>query len=322
MRSRSILAVVALGAALWAQPARAAEEYRTFTLNDGRVIVAEVLETKATGLQVKIPQGEIFIPFDQLAGMEEADVDHYRAQDDVYVYVAADATFRAGFVAAFDGLKHLKVLGPDDPGGVLTPDERQAAARCDVDLDCLTKALHDNPRWMWIVVGKMAGTDAVFDGALSTGPTRTHTSAPRVDLDAVNAAAEKAIQINPPPPAAVATGSPRAKHARAPLTRSRVDALRFVPLPGYPSLVVGDTGGFGLALGAVIPATALWIGATGKTTQSPVGQIALGLGGYYAATVVANEVLGMRTLKHQGGTAVGVVPTAKGGASVQVTFLR
>lgn len=319
MRRLPPLLLMALGTALLGPPARAAEEYRTFTLKDGRVLVAEVLQTKATGMQVQVPQGEIFLPFDQLSDMAEADADRYEAQDDVYVYVAADPSYRSGFVAAFDGLKHLKVLGPDQSGGVLTPDEQRAASACAVDLDCLAKALHENPRWMWIIVGTMSGTDAVFDGRLSTGDTRTHVTAPRVDLDAVNRAAATAIQITPPAPAPVATEG--GHRPGSPLTRARVDALRFVPLPGYPSLVAGDMQGFGIALAAVVPATVLWVGATGKAAQTRVGHVALGLGGYYAATVVANEVLGLRTVKHEG-TAVGVVPTRNGGAGVQVTITR
>ena len=107
------------------------------------------------------------------------------------------------------------------------------------------------------------------------------------------------------------------------MTRDRVLALSFVPIPGYPSLAQGDAAGFGLAVAAVVPATALWVGATGKSAQSPAGHVALGAAGYYAATVAANQALGFRTFRRGESTlAVGVAPTEQGGTSVRLTVVH
>jgi hypothetical protein len=336
------IGAVALGL-LTAAPAEA-EEVRAFTLTDGRVFVAEVLATEGTGMRVRIPQGETFVSFDELADMAFAEATELEQQGDWYVFLAADATYRAGFVTPYQSVAGLHLIESGDP--VLSAEEWRAATLCDTDRDCIVEALHGNAHWMWVVAARMEGSDAVFDGAVTTGETRTHTSAPRVDAEAVNQAALEAIELTwipvestslvvdttpePEPVPKVRTPrepkvrTPREPKARTPMTRDRVATLSFVPLPGYTSLAQGDAEGFGLALATVVPATALWVGATGKNSQSVGAHVAVGLAGFYAATVVANQAFGIRSLDRGGvgEIAVGVAPTEEGGAGVQVILVR
>ena len=74
----------------------------------------------------------------------------------------------------------------------------------------------------------------------------------------------------------------------------------------------------------MVPATVLWVGATGQNAQSVGGHVAVGVAGFYAATVVANQAFGMRSFERGGGgdIVVGVTPTEEGGAGVQVTLVR
>ncbi|MBW2254877.1 MAG: hypothetical protein JRI25_09820 [Deltaproteobacteria bacterium] len=324
------IAAAALGL-LTAAPARA-EEFRTFTLSDGRVFVAEVLATEGTGMRVRVPQGETFVPFGELVDMVPAEAGQLAQQDDWYLYLASDATYRAGFATSYQSVPGLHLVEGGDP--VLSAEEWRAAIACDTDLDCVVEALRGNAHWMWVVAARMDGSMAVFEGAVTTGKTRTTASAPRVDPEAVNQAALEAVHLTWRPVESTETvvdttpaptpKPPREPRVRTPMTRDRLVALSFVPLPGYTSLAQGDSKGFGLAMATVVPATVLWVGATGKNAQSVGGHVALGVAGFYAATVVANQAFGMRSFHHGGGgdVVVGVSPTEEGGAGVQITLVR
>lgn len=321
--------VLGLLSLLLAPLASASEEYRVFTLADGRVLVAEVLATEASGLRVRVPQGETWIPFTELMDMVPVDREKYEAQEPWGLFLASDAAYRPGFLAIYEGLPSLVIAGEEEGEPLLTPEQTAAAVACDVDLECIVDALAATPRWMWVVVARMEGGEATFEGAVSTGATRTSASAPRVDIEAVNDAAWDALGLEPAPEepaAAVVAPEPVVPVApppriREPMDRDRVLALSFAPLPGLPSLVQGDEAGFGLAVATVVPATVLWVGATGKNSQSPLQHALLGAGGYYAATVVANQVFGLRSLR-RADAAVGLVPTAEGGAALQLTLVR
>jgi len=323
------LGAVVLGL-LAAAPAWAGE-YRAFTLSDGRTFVAEVLATEGTGMRLRVPQGETFVSFGDLVDMVPAVAADLEQQEDWLLILAADATYRAGFATPYQSVPGLKLVEAGDP--VLGAGEWAAVLACDVDRDCIVDALDANPHWMWVVTARMDGSEAVFEGAVTTGTTRTSATAPRVDPEAVNRAALEAILLTwkpiepaetvvdatPPPTPA----PPREPRVRTPMTRDRLLALSFVPLPGYTSLAQGDPQGFGLALATVVPATALWVGVAGEDVQSAAAHAALGVAGFYAATVVANQAFGMRSFRRGGGElAVGVTPTEEGGAGVQITLVR
>lgn len=107
------------------------------------------------------------------------------------------------------------------------------------------------------------------------------------------------------------TRTPPPPPIRSAWARDRVLAASFVPLPGFPSFAQGDAAGGALALAAVLPTTALWVGATGKNAQGVGEHVALAVGGYYVSTVLFNQVLGLRSLG--GGTlAVGAAPAPDG----------
>jgi len=317
---------LALALLAWA-PSALAAEYRAFTLSDGRTFVAEVLATEATGMRVRVPPGETVVPFELLVDMVPVDEAAYLSQDPMLVYIAADGPYRSGFAGAFHAIPGVLVV--DDANTLVSGEERRAAAVCGADLACVVDALDGNAASMWVVVGRMDGTNAVFDGATTKGPTRTTASAPRSDVGAVNAAAWKVLGLTPHEQSVVSLTPepepegrpPRTPRERSEMTSERAVALSFVPVPGMANAAAGDWAGFGIGMAAVVPATVLWIGATGKVTQSPVGHVALGLGGYYVATVTANHILSATRLGDKG-VAVGVAPMRGQGAQLTVTIAR
>lgn len=325
-----IRASLVLALTAWA-PSALAAEYRAFTLTDGRTFVAEVLASEGTGMRIRLPPGESFVPYENLADMAPVDEAAFATQDDIYVYVVSDAPYRSGFQASYRGLPGVTLVGAD-PDPILSPEEQRAAALCGTDLACVVAAVDDNAHWMWVVLGQMDGTDATFESTVSKGGSRTLARAPRADVDAVTSAARAAIGLStaatlirePVPVVADPVRPPREPRSpRAPreMTADRAVALSFVPVPGLPSAAAGDWGGFGIGLATALPATAVWVGATGKTAQSPFGHVALGLGGYYAATVVTNQILSATRLRDDG-LAVGVAPIRGEGAQITVTLAK
>jgi hypothetical protein len=90
-------------------------------------------------------------------------------------------------------------------------------------------------------------------------------------------------------------------------------ASSFIPLPGYTSFAQGDTAGGLLSIVTVVPLTAAWTGVAGKTSQTSGEHVALSVGGFYVATVVANQVFGLNTQRRS--VAASVAPV-EGGAVI------
>lgn len=113
---------------------------------------------------------------------------------------------------------------------------------------------------------------------------------------------------------ALASDAPGPKHGW--VTPGKVRALAFVPVPGFPSMLQGDWGNAGLSLAVTAPAVALWVGAATTTAEWRAESWAVSAGGAYAATVVVNQVMGMRSYR-RARPLVAVHPQ-RGGARVVV----
>ena len=99
---------------------------------------------------------------------------------------------------------------------------------------------------------------------------------------------------------------------------AKLFGMSFVPLPGYPSLRQGDTAGFALSMAVVLPATAGWIGATGKNAQSVPEHAAMSIGGFYVATVAINQLFGKRSRDRAAKFAMGIGPATDQGEGTMV----
>lgn len=311
------------GALLASAPAFAQDQYRTFQLSDGREFTAIIEATESTGFRVRVPQGQMTVPFSQLYDMMPVTQAEYDVQEDWVIWLAAPAEREKGLIAAFEAVPHVRVSGGTKGiGPRIGPEQAEAAAACDQDMLCIAKAFEAAP-WVWIVVARQEGADLVFE-------TQTNLGTPRENP--VRAGMLSAVEIGNAPwtilevtevkdPSSAITPIDPVKPVKPPKSADAAEArkMAWMPVPGMPSLARGDMGGFGLSLATALPASVLWVGAVGQNTQSVAGTALVGLGGYYAITVAVNHAVGLKGLD---GAAVGVAPTAGGGGMITLTAAR
>ncbi len=318
--------ITAVALALLANTASAqdVEQYRTFKLSDGREFTAIILATEAAGFQVRVPQGEMAVPFAQLFDMVPVTKVEYDAQPDWVVYLAVPPERQRGLASSFAVIPHLVVYGsPEAPTGTrITAEMEAAASGCDLDVDCIAAALAGAP-WVWIVTAKQEASDLVFAAQTNQGtPRQNPVRAGMINADQIANAPWNVLELTP---VAGAVIGPQVVGNDPALMEKRAKAIKasYIPVPGMSALANKDMGGFGLAMATTIPATALWVGAVGKTTQSPAALAVLGLGGYYAITVAVNQATGLRGLKKPASkTVVSLGPTEGGGAMITVMGSR
>lgn len=327
-RALLTLGLLACAAEAYAQDSA---QYRHLELSDGRTFEAIILATEPSGFKVKVPQGEMKIPFPLLRDMVPSDKAAYDAQPDWYVYLAVPEERRRGVAAAFEAIPHVDVHGmPGAPAGRLTAQQEQAAAGCGTDISCVGTATKDAP-WMWVVSVNQEGTELVFESRtnLDVGPARNPLRAQMIDGAKVGQAAWTALELVPNSAESVAVAPTdgkdpaEPKEAKAPKEPKAggggSSKLAYVPLPGAPALANGDMGGFGLAMAVAVPATALWVNAVGHEATRPVEHVALGVGGFYALTLAVNHAVAGRGAASD--VVVGMQPS-RGGAAVSVTVAR
>lgn len=271
-------------------------QYRHLSLADGRTVTAEVLSTEPTGLRMRTPQGVSLVAFELLLDMVPSEEGAYAAQRPWTVHVAAPPEVRDPLIDALRALPEVDVHPVEEPTEEITPAQAHLASRCALDLECVVRALEDAP-WRWVVVA-LPDTDGGVRlvSAVTTGTTRHRAKPASLTPQDLWSSVHEILHMEVPsgqlPKAVVAPPRPAGV-----LEPEKVVALSFTPLPGFPSLRQGDGVGFAKALGIVAPATALWVGAVGKNAQSLPETAALGAVGFYAATVLANQVTGAASSK-------------------------
>lgn len=317
--------VLLLGLALPGSVQAVEPQYRQLRLVDGRQFVAQIVSTESDGLALELPQGKALVPFDLLVDMLPSDALSYQSQPDWSVWIVAeDDADRSALLAAFGAVEGVRAM----PVGEGVPEAVADQSReCGTDLDCIARVSEESG-WRWIVRARRKAS-----GALQlTSRTNTTADPTTIDVQAPLARVDQHVHellslerpYEPPPSVAVdpVTVAPvEPVEVEGPVIaksdRRRVVVQSFVPLPGYPSLKRGDTKGFATALGLVVPATAIWVGAVGQGSQSPGEFTALSVAGFYGATVLTNQVIGQRTLQRQA-AAVSVAPTERGGTQLIV----
>jgi hypothetical protein len=320
------------------------KQYRELKLTDGRTIKAEVLETVATGLEMRVPQGKTLISFEILMDMVPIEAPEYRVQEPVRVYVHAPGN-EEKFAAVYGAIEKLELAGESNlPPGVVI-----ALEGCEADFDCMSDALSGQP-WMWLVTATPPTDDreaALIVRGRTTGgqqiaieETRTDTATDiwhaahavigligegDVPKSVLSALGEDKVDLQPEP----------APDPEAGLgwTKARVYSSSFFPVPGYTAARQGDTGGLavGLTVGLLgTGATAGILAATRAADSGPIDGLDGRIDGgeaaeiavfsaatYYALSVVLNQATGMRAYNRAKGASVGlsVQPTRGGGAS-------
>jgi len=306
----------------------AAPAYREVTLLDGRVYVGEVVTTEPAGVRLRLPQGQVVVPFHQLQNMAPSTASAFEGQREWEVVVVGADEPRRWVEQAVRTLPATKVAGDTGLRFPLNPGQVAVARKCAPEtISCAIQATQRDELWAWVVTVSVDDTGE----ALLRGATSSDSAGRTVRLDnlydagallrgldelfglsQVPGRSQAATTLAASAPAgaiARATKSPKSKPskdrtprvARAP---SEGAASAFVPVPGYTALRDGDMGGFGLALAVVVPTTAAWVGLTGSQSQSLGEHAALSVGGYYLTTVLVNQVLGSSGAR----AAVGVAP--------------
>ncbi|MEQ1501624.1 MAG: hypothetical protein ABMB14_05305 [Myxococcota bacterium] len=321
---RTVLCAVAL--LLAARPAWAVEpQYRQITLVDGRVMTVEIVATEAQGLLMRAPAGETLISFELLYDMIPVSKAEYDAQAPWVVYYDLPPELERDAVELMEAMS-LRPQNVSSAENGVTAQMAAAAAGCERRVQCIADKVSTTD-WKWVLsaevpldgVGTMLrakvnkGTDTPLEHVLD-GKSR----------EALWEGLHAVLGLNPPtsgPPRGSTATEPDGGNGNGgggPFDERKVIALSFVPVPGMPSLAQRDGRGFALALGVVVPSTVVWVGAVGQTGQSGPEFGLLSAAGYYAVTVLANQVAGFRSLeRHQIG--VSAMPTDHGGAQVVLT---
>lgn len=283
-----------LVASAFAQDAPLERQYRRVQLVDGRILVGEVLDTRPEGLLIGTQQGEVSLSYELLVDMAPVDESVYAAQDPWLVLLAAKpdsalAKSLASIPAVVVWTPGGTVGGADDRVD-LTDTEQTALRGCAGAAGCMKGALGSTAGWRWIVTqgGGEGESPDVLHGLVSTGDTTTTARVTGPTDAALWTASHEVLGLVPPTTEAPFTlVEPRARAGGSP-------SLAFAPLPGLPALAAGDGGRFALALGVAIPATAAWVGVVGTHAETLPEHAALSAVGFYAITVLTNELLGPR----------------------------
>jgi hypothetical protein len=341
--------VALLGLSCLGGAARAAE-YRRITVNDGRVLVAEVESTTATGLELAMPQGQATVRFDQVQSLEEVDQATWQAQPSWTIIVVPPTEVEASLAPAL-AQQLIEAVGQVPAVVVTTPDkmtrlsatQRTAFAACGTDAACIQGYL-DQTGARVAVSARLEGNPAAPDLVVVTSFAQAPLARREVSVDWVSDPAElrgplrqtveTALHLKPRPvertlprTQAAPTVSPPAADPSPPVSTaaapqpppdapaagpsaSTLRALSWVPLPGLPSMARGDWGGAGASLAIAVPGTVGMVAVAGQASFTPGQLIATGAGSYYLLTVAVNKAFGLRGLP----ASVSVVPVPGGGA--------
>ena len=277
-------------------------QYRQLTLIDGRVYFAEILETVPEGLRLKMPQGETTVRFELLKDMIPTSEQEYLDQREWIVWVdfAPYQDLLEDMLSDIEGIE-VSRAGAHQPGDPQTEEAARQIGEiqdgCDGEINCIIDHSKDLS-WRWIVTGSTlpSGEIRLFAKTNTDSSSTPNMSEPfQPSDDRIWAELHGLFELVIPEEKVPQGGRDRVKLPwdranSAEMTEGRVVSLSFAPVPGLPSLLQGDTGGFVTALGIVVPSTALWVRASWETGQSPAEFLGMSLAGFYTVTVLANQV--------------------------------
>jgi hypothetical protein len=279
--------------ALAQEPAQVRRQYRELQLADGRTLYGEVLATRAEGMAIAVPEGELVLSYELLQDMKPIEQAVYDAQPPWVAVVAVPPTNRDQITAMLDAIPSLVVWTAEgtvgQPDGPLDlGDAEQAALRgCGTNPACVRGAFGQGAGRKWVITLTAQGGGFALEGALTGTDTRNTATVDNPSDPAVWLALHQVMGLQPPKVPPPLRASSVVDGGR---TRGGSSALAFAPVPGLPALADGDGGRFGLALATAIPATAAWVAVVGTHSQSAPEHIGLGVAGFYAITVLTNEI--------------------------------
>lgn len=281
-------------------------QYREIKLADGREFIAQVVETRPEGMWIRLPQGERLVPFTVLEGMKPSDEGAYLAQPAWPVAVVTSPALFADVTSSLKYIQGLNVwtVGMGWPASDVGIDQQARAAVCGRDLDCLLDALGgDTGRWVIVVEEDGNGTriESAWTGSGTRLEHDLNTAGQAALWSGLMTAMELDGTASPPkslgaPPRAAQRQAPaapkEAKEPKEPRVAAPAAHDRYVPLPGYVAMKRNDKQGLARALAITLPATAVWVAATGAHAQSPGTHAALGFVGFGTLAITSNHLFG------------------------------
>lgn len=312
--SAALVTVTALSAS--AAHAQDRRQFRRLELTDGRRLTAEILATESTGILLRTPQGKSLISFEILRDMSPTDQSTYNAQDTWKVYLDLPPHLEGDALELLGAIEGVRAAKVGQTAFGVTPEMAADARACEGSVGCIADATAAAP-WMWVVAATETEPGAIRS-TLNSGGSKHTTELASESRDGLWGALHEAIGLEPP-----SGGAPRATKSKGggggggAFSREKVAALSLVPLPGLPSMAMGDGGNAGLAWGLALPITGAFAGASvAAASDNPGEMVGMMAGGFYVATVFANQVTGMRSLQKQGVALVPMSTEHGGGVAV------
>ena len=302
-----------------------AQEYRQIEWADGRVWTAEVMETTAEGMRLRMAQGEAVVPYAEIQAIVPLDeagfLDAPRWTVELLPLEAGgDEANRSEAREVFEILrKHLEEMsgiesrtGRKVTRGAPLPVVEDCGIPSTVSVEERARDGVDHVLVGHFHQGENAGQLLTLCGLSTAGSRPLRRLEVRADagLEAAQilGALYRILGLEPDDaylaPLANEVGSlvpvqeiPAEAQPAAPQPAEALpaEALAFVPLPGFPSLVARDMRRFGWAWAVVVPATVLaglWVAEAGF---APGHVLFLTGAAYYTLTVGANLYFGQQT---------------------------
>jgi hypothetical protein len=316
-----------------------AGEYRRLDLADGRVLTVEVLGSEATGLVVRVPQGTLHLPYEEVLTITPVEPSAYAAVGPLRILVVPftavdpatgdDAGRVEGIVwNELDALPATEVLSLGQVAARTGEQAADALSRCGADVACVRAGAgaYDVDVVVSGTVSGSGGEDLALAAAWPAAPQAGETAATKLDGPLgesarravytlfgyeVPSAAPVAVAPVPVPqgvptvvPPVVAVVPEPAPHRTVPV------ALAAVPLPGFTAFMGGDVAHGLAATALVLPATVGIVYTAGASSSRAEEVVGLSIAGWWALCAVTNVAWMPRVLPTlrptEGGATLGV----------------
>jgi hypothetical protein len=309
-----------------------ATEYREITLSDGRVLIAQVLESEGTTMWVRTPLGRIGVDVLTISSIESVTRADYEHQTPLTVLLlpvdpqtedleTVAETTRELLYSHLNLMNGLEVIGSEALSAHLGEEIAQTLEDCGPDLGCSLAYVAPTGIDMVIRAEVVAAADSLeyhLQAAMAVDPNNAaeqvfqhHGSAGIADLIGQHLLrllgvdeSEQEFTVEDPPQKDLNPQEPEPApeematrlEGSGPLAQPGQRLLSrtaLVPVPGLPSLLRRDLRSFGLSWGVVIPTTVGMVALVGQSTFRPTQFNILSLLSYYALTVGVNRRFGL-----------------------------
>lgn len=290
-----------------------AAEYRRVELSSGRVLVAEIANTRADGLDLRTPQGVVSIRFDEVQRIDPIVQPLFEQQPPMHVLLipspspadpAGNAAFDTALRVEVAAIPFVRVQDRSDATGQ-SANQMPSLTACGEDTECLVGAsvgLDVDVIFVSTGSGETRWVRAIFPGSPDAdvgepvGPVLRNTlyHLLRLQVPFVTQGAGSTSKAEKRKPARVqkAIESKAAKEPGSQLKReTEPTPLSFSPIPGLPAFRAGQTGRGLVAIAITLPVTIGAVLVAGRSSEHPWEVVGLGAATWWATSVVCNRAL-------------------------------